>query len=180
MFGRQPISCGRGFTLGAGETVKRNKRANCGDAKLTCSLQTDIIHSLPSTLTFTRVSDSNMKAAEAFLLAIATSYTHAATPSQELLRPETKQLALTHDLIGFHKNLTQIESVTGNEKGVGEWLASSLEGQGYHVQRQSVQANPERFNVVAWPGKKGNAKLLVTSHIDTVRMRQPVDTNFHS
>ncbi|KAK3670102.1 hypothetical protein LTR78_010042 [Recurvomyces mirabilis] len=76
---------------------------------------------------------------------------------------------LTHDLIGLHANLTSIESITGNEEGVGGWLADSLKSQGYHVVKQYIQKDPARFNVVAWPGKrKQDVKVLVTSHIDTV------------
>ncbi|KAK4553010.1 hypothetical protein LTR86_009934 [Recurvomyces mirabilis] len=80
----------------------------------------------------------------------------------------TKHL-LTHDLIGLHSNLTSIESVTGNEEGVGEWLVGSLKSQGYHVEKQYIQQHPARFNVVTWSGKrKQNIKVLLTSHIDTV------------
>lgn len=91
---------------------------------------------------------------------------------QETLRAadETayKHLDLTHDLFGFHKNLTQIESITGNEKEVGEWLTASLESQGYRVEQQIVSKDPLRFNVLAWPGKKRDAGILLSSHIDTV------------
>ncbi|KAK0261797.1 hypothetical protein LTS09_003890 [Friedmanniomyces endolithicus] len=88
---------------------------------------------------------------------------------QKPLRAETKHLALTHDLIGLHKNLTSIESITGNEKAVGDCLFSSLTSQGYKVERQYVEKEPARFNVFAWPGvARESAKVLVTSHIDTV------------
>ena len=81
----------------------------------------------------------------------------------------TKHLALTDDLIAFHKNLTQIESITYNEEAVGNWLASSLESQGYHVEKQSVDKKAGRFNVYAYPGDTRETRLLVSSHIDTVR-----------
>lgn len=89
---------------------------------------------------------------------------------QEPLGTSTAHLNLTHDLIKFHQNLTQIESITGNEKNVGEWLVSSLQSQGYNVEKQQVSADPERFNVLAWPGKQRDAKVLLSSHIDTVRL----------
>lgn len=79
-----------------------------------------------------------------------------------------KHLDLTHDLFAFHKNLTQIESISGNEKEVGEWLEDSLTSQGYHVERQVVSKDPLRFNVLAWPGSKRDAEVLISSHIDTV------------
>lgn len=164
--------------VGAPETVKRNKRTNCGGFETSLVLEDEHHPLFTSIPTLTHVSIVIMKAANAFLLAIVTSYTHAVTLHQEILKPETRQLVLTHDLIDFHKNLTQVESVTGNEKAVGEWLASSLKDQGYHVEKQNVQTDPERFNVVAWPGKRGNAKLLVTSHIDTVNMHGSIKTNY--
>ena len=95
--------------------------------------------------------------------------------SQEVLRDDAayKHLDLTHDLLGFHKNLTQIESITGHEKEVGEWLYASLASQGYHVERQVVSEDPLRFNVLAWPGSKREADVLISSHIDTVSDRAP-------
>ncbi|KAH9829280.1 Peptidase dimerization domain [Teratosphaeria destructans] len=80
-----------------------------------------------------------------------------------------RPLLLTPDLIAFHKNITEIESITGHEESIGEWLVSSLESQGYRVERQYVQRDPARFNVVAWAGKKSaDTKVLLSGHIDTV------------
>lgn len=108
----------------------------------------------------------------ASLLAAFASVAHSspALPSQEILRDDAayKHLDLTHDLFAFHKNLTQIESISGNEKEVGEWLVDSLTSQGYHVEKQLVSEDPLRFNVLAWPGSKRDAQVLVSSHIDTV------------
>lgn len=84
-----------------------------------------------------------------------------------------KKLSLTSDLIGFHKNLTQIESISGNEKEVGDWLAASLKSQGYNVEKQYISKDPERFNVLAWPGKNRDAKVMLSSHIDTVSPIHP-------
>jgi hypothetical protein len=97
-----------------------------------------------------------------------------AVQSQDVLRGDTayKRLDLTHDLFAFHKNLTQIESISGNEKEVGEWLAHSLASQGYHVEKQVVAKDPLRFNVLAWPGSKRDAEVLISSHIDTVSDRR--------
>lgn len=85
-----------------------------------------------------------------------------------------KHLDLTHDLFEFHKNLTQIESITGNEKKVGEWLIASLKGQGYSVEKQVVSEDPTRFNVLAWPGKEQDAPILLSSHIDTVSIIESI------
>lgn len=75
-------------------------------------------------------------------------------------------LPLSHDLIGLHRNLTSIESISYNELEVSKWLQSALKAQGYSTELQEVEK--DRYNVLAWPGKERNAKLLITSHIDTV------------
>lgn len=83
-----------------------------------------------------------------------------------------RHLVLTDDLIEFHKNLTQIESITYNEGKAGKWLAQSLVSQGYTVKEQYVDRKADRFNVFAYPGETGQTKVLVSSHIDTVRLIQ--------
>lgn len=103
----------------------------------------------------------------AFASAVSAS---RAVPLQDVLQGDAayKHLDLTHDLFEFHKNLTQIESISGNEKEVGEWLANSLASQGYQVEKQVLSKDPLRFNVLAWPGSKREAEVLISSHIDTV------------
>ena len=80
-------------------------------------------------------------------------------------------LSSTSDLVAFHKNLTEIESITYNEQEVGEWLSSSLEQQGYNVEKQYLDDDSGRFNVYAYPGKTRETDTLVSSHIDTVSIR---------
>ena len=104
------------------------------------------------------------------LYVVLASITQSWAASQEPLQAATKRLMLTDDLLGLHANLTSIESISGNEEEVGEWLAASLAQQGYNVEKQIVAQHPLRFNVLAWPGKvKEDAKILISSHIDTVR-----------
>ncbi len=126
---------------------------------------------LNSFIDFVRVS-LTMKPTTMKLLGVCLLLVEAgaqALAGQEPLQAGTKHLTLTHDLIGLHENLTSIESITGNEKAVGEWLYSSLQSQGYKVEKQYVEKEPARFNVFAWPGEaRESAKVLVTSHIDTV------------
>lgn len=69
-------------------------------------------------------------------------------------------------LITLHKSLIEHESITGNEKGVGEWLASYLQKHGLHVEKQHL--SKDRFNLIAYPGDSPKTDILVTSHIDTV------------
>lgn len=76
-----------------------------------------------------------------------------------------------HDIFAFHKNLTEIESITYNEEKAGIWLANSLESQGYSVEKQWVDEDEGRFNVYAYPGHVRETKLLITSHYDTVGSR---------
>ncbi|GAB7340627.1 hypothetical protein MBLNU457_7031t1 [Dothideomycetes sp. NU457] len=85
---------------------------------------------------------------------------------ESLQQPTISKSHYSNDLIGLHKNLTTIESISLNELKVGQWLKSFLEEQGYSTEAQEVEK--ERYNILAWPGKKRNAKTLVTSHVDTV------------
>ncbi|KAK6440722.1 hypothetical protein LTR95_003055 [Oleoguttula sp. CCFEE 5521] len=91
-------------------------------------------------------------------------------PAQNVLTSgsDYAHLHLTNDLLAFHKNLTQIESISGNEHEVGVWLTKSLESQGYTVEQQSLGGKPPRFNLLAWPGSKRETRVLLSSHIDTV------------
>jgi acetylornithine deacetylase len=78
--------------------------------------------------------------------------------------PSTK--SSTNELLSLHKKLIETESITGNEKDVGTWLASYLESAGLTVEKQEVAR--DRYNIFAYPGKERKTKILVTSHIDTV------------
>ncbi|TKX25161.1 putative carboxypeptidase [Elsinoe australis] len=91
---------------------------------------------------------------------------HALQYDAQLPLPHILASSRTSDLVGLHKNLTDIESISGNELKVGKWLQKSLKEQGYHTELQEV--TKDRFNVLAWPGDKRDARLLITSHIDTV------------
>ncbi|UNI17115.1 Acetylornithine deacetylase [Purpureocillium takamizusanense] len=99
-------------------------------------------------------------------------------------------------LLSLHKSLVSIESITGNENGVGRWLVDYLVARGYTAELQFVAPGggddgneKERFNIVAWPpaeegsdrheeergeklGKRAvvraDPKVVLTSHIDVV------------
>ena len=85
---------------------------------------------------------------------------------ETLQQPAISKPHYSNDLVGLHKNLTTIESISLNELKVGQWLKSYLEDQGYSTEAQEV--DKDRYNILAWSGKNRNAKTLVTSHIDTV------------
>ncbi|KAI9797024.1 MAG: hypothetical protein M1833_005857 [Piccolia ochrophora] len=70
------------------------------------------------------------------------------------------------ELLSLHHDLVTIESVTGNELAVGNYLADYLTGRDFTVEKQEV--TKDRYNLHAYLGKQRNTTTLVTSHIDTV------------
>ncbi|KAH3678524.1 hypothetical protein WICMUC_001541 [Wickerhamomyces mucosus] len=71
-----------------------------------------------------------------------------------------------HELIKLHKSLVEIESVSGNEYEVSHYLSRYLTSKGFNVELETVEKNRE--NVYAYLGESKDAKILLTSHIDTV------------
>ena len=69
------------------------------------------------------------------------------------------------DVVSLTRRLVDIESISGNERAVGEFLSEHLSGLGYSVARMEV--TPERFNVyAAVPGRQPN--VVFSTHMDTV------------
>jgi acetylornithine deacetylase len=107
------------------------------------------------------------------LLAFTASGVIAAAEQAPLLRnllldhPIEQDLPSTSSeaLLQLHRKLIETESITENEKDVGEWLASYLGDNGLKVEKQQVSA--KRYNILAYP-KNRETKVLVSSHIDTV------------
>lgn len=79
----------------------------------------------------------------------------------KILYPNTRNA-----LLDLHRNLVEFESITGNERDVGRWLASYLKAHNFTVELQEVESR--RYNVLAYPGSKRETEILITSHIDTV------------
>ena len=85
-------------------------------------------------------------------------------------------------LFSLHQNLINIESISGNEQTVGEFLEAYLKSHNYTVERQYVDPLPtslhdfraeepkqkQRFNLLAYPGEKRQTPVLLSSHLDTV------------
>jgi len=70
------------------------------------------------------------------------------------------------DLFALTRQLIDIESITGNEARVGEFLARELERLGYAVERMPVEG--DRFNIwVTLPGTP-RPVLVFSTHMDTV------------
>ncbi|MFZ3213244.1 MAG: M20/M25/M40 family metallo-hydrolase [Terriglobales bacterium] len=69
------------------------------------------------------------------------------------------------DLVSLTRRLVDIESISGNERAVGEFLLAHLSSLGYAATRMEVA--PERFNVyTAVPGRKPD--VVFSTHMDTV------------
>ncbi|EUC36892.1 hypothetical protein COCCADRAFT_2187 [Bipolaris zeicola 26-R-13] len=71
----------------------------------------------------------------------------------------------SESLLSLHRHLVEVESISGNEKKVGEWLSSYLQSHDWTVERQ--EASPGRYNLLAY-GSKRETTILLTSHIDVV------------
>ncbi|KAJ5408351.1 carboxypeptidase [Penicillium cosmopolitanum] len=85
-------------------------------------------------------------------------------------------------LLSFHRDLVEIESISGNEHNVGIFVAEYLESKNFTVIKQEVEPvkkdddndddneRPKtRYNIYAYPsGYSSPPSILVTSHIDTV------------
>ncbi|KAJ5678650.1 hypothetical protein N7462_006894 [Penicillium macrosclerotiorum] len=82
-------------------------------------------------------------------------------------------------LLSFHRDLVEIESISGNEHDVGIFVAEFLESKDFTVIKQKVApVNKEdddeepakpRYNIYAYPSSLSEPpSILVTSHIDTV------------
>jgi acetylornithine deacetylase len=67
------------------------------------------------------------------------------------------------ELFELTKALVNIESITGNEKACGEFLADYLERQGFKTTLQQVE--PGRSNVFATLGRPD---VVLSTHMDTV------------
>lgn len=81
-------------------------------------------------------------------------------------------------LFSLHKTLVNIESISGNEQAVGEFLESYLRSHNYTVERQNVDPLPtglqhpqagelrrhkQRFNLLAYPGENRQTPVLLSS-----------------
>ena len=66
----------------------------------------------------------------------------------------------------FTRSLIDIESISGNERAVGEWLAQQLEKLGYQIDK--IPCTPERFNVFAMPRGVDKSDIVLSTHMDTV------------
>ncbi|MGE0405617.1 MAG: M20/M25/M40 family metallo-hydrolase [Candidatus Korobacteraceae bacterium] len=70
------------------------------------------------------------------------------------------------DVVHLTRQLVDIESTTGNERSVGEFLLDYLSALGYHTRAVPVEAT--RFNVLAVPPEQQQPAVFFSTHMDTV------------
>ena len=77
------------------------------------------------------------------------------------------------ELFQLHRQLVQIESVTGHEHDLAAFLDRYLSDQGLYTEAWRVPSdnpinNKTRYNIYAFPSHSRDKPILMTSHIDTV------------
>ena len=70
------------------------------------------------------------------------------------------------DAVTLTRQLVDIESITGNEGAVGNYLYGELCRMGYQTRKMPVEG--ERFNVYATSPEQANPPLFFSTHTDTV------------
>ena len=70
------------------------------------------------------------------------------------------------DLFSFTRRLVDMESITGNENRVGEFLVTELTRLGYRAEKMPVEG--DRFNVWATAPQEARPKIVFSTHMDTV------------
>lgn len=108
-----------------------------------------------------------------------------------LSSPDNQQRPLHHEeetsskfspLLDLHRDLIKIESISGNEYAVGNYLYKYLSTHNFTVELQTVSSvganiptalgrlktKHERHNILAYRGDKRKTRTLLSSHMDTV------------
>src|SRR3954452_24442877 len=70
------------------------------------------------------------------------------------------------DIVALTRQLVDIDSTTGNEGPVGQFLMQALRKLGYNVQRMIAEG--ERANVYATSPQEPNPTVVFSTHMDTV------------
>lgn len=70
------------------------------------------------------------------------------------------------DVVSLTRQLIDIESITGNESEVGEFLLEELTALGYDTEKMPVERH--RFNVYAEPQDAPKPQIVFSTHMDTV------------
>ena len=70
------------------------------------------------------------------------------------------------DVVRLVRQLVDIESITGNEAPVGNFLYRELAGMGYQVEKMTAEM--ERFNIYATAPEQPHPQVVLSTHMDTV------------
>jgi acetylornithine deacetylase len=70
------------------------------------------------------------------------------------------------DVVALTRQLVDIESISGNEAAVGDFLHRELSKRGFQADRMPVEG--ERFNVYATASGKATPAIVFSTHMDTV------------
>lgn len=70
------------------------------------------------------------------------------------------------DVVALTRHLVDIESITGNERAIGEAVDRELSRLGYRVRRMPVEG--DRFNVLAATPERPHPEIVFSTHMDTV------------
>lgn len=97
---------------------------------------------------------------------------------EEFEKARVDKLISLNPLLSLHRDLVEIESISGNEGDVGIFLANFLELHNFTVIKQEVapvkdgddeEITKPRYNIYAYPSSlQEQPSILVSSHIDTV------------
>lgn len=112
---------------------------------------------------------------------------------QQPLRDDEKPTSISSHLLDLHRDLIKIESISGNEYAVGEYLHKYLSSHNFTVELQTVspvganiptafgplKIEHERHNILAYRGDKRKTRILLSSHIDTVPPFYDYDVKGH-
>lgn len=72
------------------------------------------------------------------------------------------------DIVSFTRQLIDVESITGNESRVGQFLAQELQSLGYDVQVTMAELERGRANVFATAAEAPHPAVVFSTHMDTV------------
>jgi acetylornithine deacetylase len=75
-------------------------------------------------------------------------------------------MLLAMDVVRLVRQLVDIESITGNEAPVGNFLYRELAGMGYQVEKMTAEM--ERCNIYATAPERPHPQVVLSTHMDTV------------
>jgi acetylornithine deacetylase len=85
------------------------------------------------------------------------------------------------ELFRLHEELVKIPSISGDETECADYISGYLEELGYYVEKVPV-GNTSTSNVWAYPKALKDEgvwpEVLITSHIDTVRIQEPASQTY--